>query len=305
MQMDKTRIAVRERNLFEVMDLALQLCRVYARPLFISLLLGALPCSLINYYLFGWMCSPDYIEYSSTWLPWRYCWTLVLVTLIEVPVATVFIAAFLGKAVFEERPSIRQVVRDVWTSSVPLLCFQMTLRGTVPAWILLATIEEGSDYTLQDFWLIPLTGWALMWRMIRPYLNEIILLERNPWRSRDPQVITIRVRNSALHGAAYGDLFARWVGCAWIGTLLTLAIGGNLVFLLGVFTANWDLSWGVATFLMPLTLWIVAGYFAVVRFLGYIDLRIRLEGWEVELRLRAEAARLAGPALGSAGGDIR
>jgi hypothetical protein len=36
----------------------------------------------------------------------------------------------------------------------------------------------------------------------------------------------------------------------------------------------------------------VAGYFAVVRFLAYVDLRIRREGWEVELVMRAERDRL-------------
>jgi hypothetical protein len=31
---------------------------------------------------------------------------------------------------------------------------------------------------------------------------------------------------------------------------------------------------------------------SVVRFLSYLDLRIRHEGWEVELRMRAEGAQL-------------
>jgi hypothetical protein len=44
---------------------------------------------------------------------------------------------------------------------------------------------------------------------------------------------------------------------------------------------------------LPVVLWIVGGYMTVVRFLGYLDLRIRREGWEVELTMRAEAARLA------------
>jgi hypothetical protein len=44
----------------------------------------------------------------------------------------------------------------------------------------------------------------------------------------------------------------------------------------------------------PLSLWMVAGFMTVVRFLGYLDLRIRHEGWETELLLRAEASRLAG-----------
>jgi hypothetical protein len=37
----------------------------------------------------------------------------------------------------------------------------------------------------------------------------------------------------------------------------------------------------------------VAAYFSVVRFLSYLDLRIRHEGWEVELLMRAEALRMA------------
>jgi hypothetical protein len=36
----------------------------------------------------------------------------------------------------------------------------------------------------------------------------------------------------------------------------------------------------------------VVAFFAIVRFLSYLDLRIRHEGWEVELLMRAEAVRL-------------
>jgi hypothetical protein len=38
--------------------------------------------------------------------------------------------------------------------------------------------------------------------------------------------------------------------------------------------------------------WVAVAFFAVVRFLTYIDQRIRLEGWEVELRLRGAGAVL-------------
>jgi hypothetical protein len=39
-------------------------------------------------------------------------------------------------------------------------------------------------------------------------------------------------------------------------------------------------------------MWTVAGFFAVARYLSYLDLRIRREGWEVELLIRAEGDRL-------------
>ena len=43
---------------------------------------------------------------------------------------------------------------------------------------------------------------------------------------------------------------------------------------------------------VPAAMWTVAAFFAVVRYLSYLDLRIRREGWEVELQVRAEAERL-------------
>ena len=45
------------------------------------------------------------------------------------------------------------------------------------------------------------------------------------------------------------------------------------------------------TCLYPVAIWLVVAYFAVVRFLAYLDLRIRSEGWEVELLMRAELDR--------------
>jgi hypothetical protein len=47
----------------------------------------------------------------------------------------------------------------------------------------------------------------------------------------------------------------------------------------------------LVTYYWPISLWIVAGIMAVVRFLSYLDIRIRQEGWAVELRMRAEAIR--------------
>jgi hypothetical protein len=37
----------------------------------------------------------------------------------------------------------------------------------------------------------------------------------------------------------------------------------------------------------------LVSYVTVFRFLSYLDLRIRLEGWEVELKIRAEANRMS------------
>ena len=78
---------------------------------------------------------------------------------------------------------------------------------------------------------------------------------------------------------------------AIIGILLTGAVAATFVFASGTLFNDWQPGPAMIRFMYPATLWIVAGYLSVVRFLSYLDLRIRHEGWEVELRLRAEASR--------------
>jgi hypothetical protein len=103
---------------------------------------------------------------------------------------------------------------------------------------------------------------------------------------------TVGQRSATLHNASGGDLLGRWIGTAIGAVALVLAVQGTFWFGSGVFLNTW--TWGpvMTEVCAPLSMWLVACYFTVVRFLSYLDLRIRTEGWEVELRLRAEAARL-------------
>jgi hypothetical protein len=55
---------------------------------------------------------------------------------------------------------------------------------------------------------------------------------------------------------------------------------------------SWQLSWFDVQVVYPACLWLVVAFMSVVRFLNYLDLRIRHEGWEVELLMRAEALRM-------------
>jgi hypothetical protein len=120
----------------------------------------------------------------------------------------------------------------------------------------------------------------------------VILLERNPlWRGRPSRLTTYR-RVRALHGGYFGDLLARWLAAAAVGVLLFVSLWLSIWAGVGVLLDEWQ--WQAATYAIyyPLALWLVVGYLTVVRFLAYLDLRIRREGWEVELMIRAEAARL-------------
>ena len=63
---------------------------------------------------------------------------------------------------------------------------------------------------------------------------------------------------------------------------------------MGMLLFKWDWGWMMLHVGIPACMWVVSGYFSVVRFLSYLDLRIRREGWEVELVVRAAAAQIPG-----------
>ncbi len=64
----------------------------------------------------------------------------------------------------------------------------------------------------------------------------------------------------------------------------------------GVLIGLYEITWYFAVFIYPAAFWVVIAFYSVVRYLDYLDLRIRYEGWEVELLMRAEAAKMVGKA---------
>ena len=78
-----------------------------------------------------------------------------------------------------------------------------------------------------------------------------------------------------------------------IAAALTAALGLSIWYVAGLFTHHWDFGDTLYVVYVPAAMWIVASFFAVARYLSYLDMRIRREGWEVELQIRAEADRLA------------
>jgi hypothetical protein len=299
-QLDKTLIAIRERGLLETMDLALQVVRHHIGPLLLTSALGIVPMMLINQALLGWLMQSDY---RDGWMyddeggtVARYLWDMTLLIAIEAPLASIFATSYLGKIVFVERPNIGEVFRDVLTLLPRVLWCQLIVRGVLGSWFLLLTLDRYAEFNVvvEFFLLGGLFAYSAVLRAIRPYVNEIVLLERNPLRSHGANGITVGLRSSQLHAPSSGDLMARTVATGMFSVLLTLSVVGTFVFLSGVFLNQWQPGAIMIAYVIPLSMWIVAGYMTVVRFLSYLDLRIRHEGWEVELRLRAEASRLLG-----------
>ncbi|MHB8971476.1 MAG: hypothetical protein ACYC3X_08205 [Pirellulaceae bacterium] len=297
MQLDKTLIVIRERGVFDTLDLALQVCRIYLGPLAVALCLGAIPCALVNYFLAAWMVQfdPD-APLMEDQIPGliRFVWTMVILVVIEAPLASIFVTSYLGKAVFLEMPSLRDVVRDVIPQLPRVAWCHLLLRGVLPALLLLAVADREQGYSFAELLLTLLLFAVLLRRMTAPFLNEIVLLEKNPLRARHPQAMTAHRRSALLHASNPGSLINLGLVTSCVAILLTVAMVGTLLCVQGIFLDDWTLGLGMFVIGVPLSLWATAGFLAVVRFLAYLNLRISNEGWEVELRMRAEGSRLTG-----------
>jgi hypothetical protein len=302
MQLDHTRIAIRERGLLDTIDLALHVTREFAGPLAICALLAIVPLAVLNYVLVGWM-MPE--EFDGETIGFRYFWNMTVLIYLEAPLAATFMVAYLGPAVFLEKRTARQIVRDALRCAPQLALCQLVLRGVAFAWLLYLTVDrlEANGF-VEGFLMIMLMLYSTGIRAFRPYINEIILLEKNPLWAKAPGAITIGKRSSHLHGPYSGDLFVRWIGAAACALLLVGLVLATAIVMQGVLLRDWPAEWNGYELVLkfdwfklqivyPACLWIVVAFMAVVRFLSYLDLRIRHEGWEVELFMRAEALRLA------------
>ncbi len=287
-QLDQNRIVIRERNYLDIMDLALRVIRVYAWPLAVAFACGAVPAACLN----AWLLA-DWAEYDfELGFPATYLWYMFLMIVLEMPLVTAPVTLYLGEALFTERPRPGEIARKLWRSLPQLLFFQLFLRSLlVPlafCWLLLSGSYEPFVGVVSFFVLMVWSLFHLAW----PYLGEVVLLERNPMRRRTPEQMTTNRRRRLLHSGYTGELFARWMGALGVGALLAASFWLTFWAAGGMLLNEWEWSGTPYTVCLPLSMWLVIGYFSVVRFLGYLDLRIRREGWEVELMMRAEQARL-------------
>lgn len=292
MQFDKTTIVVRQRGVLDTLDLSLHVFREYALRLAAAMLLGVVPLMAVNYLLLGWM--PSAVD-EEAWLPWRFVYHLSLQIYLQAPLGGIFATAYLGQAVFLAEPRFRDVVRDVLHMLPRVAWCHLLARGVLFGWLLLLVLEhDGEVNWLVEAFLLPLLAlYASGLRAFRPFINEIVLLERNPLTSNSDRIMTVGRRSQMLHGSNVGEWFARWALACLLGILLILATYGTFWFCVAAPRQDWSQTPLLTHVLLPLAMWITACYFTVVRFLTYLDARIRQEGWEVELRLRAEATRLA------------
>jgi hypothetical protein len=261
---ERTLVLIRERSFLEVLDLALVVIRRRALTLGLTLVVGALPFALLN----RWLLESIQAEDPEAPLVPIWLWLIAL----ESPWATAPLTVVLGGLMFGDRPPLGRVLRVLGSRLIPMVFYQGILRASL----------------LTIVFLVP----VLIARL--PFLDEVILLERGTWSS-----VVSRCNNLTRERGS--DLFARWIGQVFFAGLFLLAFwfGGTNLLQLVVFQGEplWietdDIPW--TEWPVQVGTWIAVGFFGVVRFLTYIDQRIRLEGWEIELRMKALGAAMEDP----------
>ncbi|MDZ4847849.1 MAG: hypothetical protein SGI77_01020 [Pirellulaceae bacterium] len=307
MELDKTAIVLKQRSLLDLIDLSLVVLRVYWKPLLGYAAIGVVPFLLLNFFAlrlivdYDSILSYDYMIFEETPLRIRYVLFLAGLVFIQTPVAMLGVTYYLGQALFLKQPTLREFRETVWQVFAGIVLVLGLFRFCAIAPIVVALLPAYGEYSaiLELFWLgFVAFGIAVSVRSVRPFAPEILVLEQPPLRAKadlnPAQSITYGTRTKSLHNQLSGDLVGRAMLMSLAIMMTLTAFTLSELFVSGIFFGVWTWEWWMDKILFPLNLWLVALWATVFRFLSYIDCRTRLEGWELDLRLRAEARRLTG-----------
>ena len=292
MKLDHTFIAIRERGILEIFDLSLHVVRDHFKPLVALLLIGAAPWVLINWLLTRWLIVGDF----SGEFGLLYYWILVLLVINQAQVGTTLITYYLGQAMFVAKPGIRATIAGALKGPLYFVWCHGVLRLVLPVLLFAWLTRRADQDTIVGLsgLLIPfLVALSLLIRGLRPFASEILLLEKTPIRTTDDSKVNFARRSRSLHGMAASDLFGRMIVTSLFMVLLTFSFFCLFVTIDSTLNLQANSEVSLFPYYWIAALWMAAGFAAVVRFLSYVDVRIRQEGWAVELRMRAEGLRIA------------
>ena len=250
------RVVLRPRRLSDVLDLALPLCLANVRPL-VALAAGALgPIAAL--------AAALRLRGHCGW-PWVWAAVLELSFLTE----GLFAVAF-GELLFKQPADVRPAA------------VARTFAGMLPAYVLAFVGRQLLLLVSAILIFVPfLQGSATL------FAADALLLERSSRR-------TAFERSRALAHNRSGFCLGLWLATLALpvlGALVADQLGNavvGFVFQLGKPTGDL-LTQGGSGFAVAGAL-LAAPVAAAARFLGYIDLRTRKEGWDIQLRFLALAA---------------
>lgn len=303
MQLDRTAIVIAQRSADELFDLSLLVMRRYWIKIVPVAIVGAAPFVLLNYIFLRPFTDYEQLVMASRDVTpsegfhFRYLWTMMCLVFLQAPLAMSGVTYFLGQAVFNQETSLRQLARVVSKRSVSLLFVIGILRGAVLS-VILSLWLYATPSLYPEWELVFLSifiGFAFfLVRSFRPFAPEILLLEQCPLRkkagaSSDEQ--SYAKRSGRLH-ASSGDIFSIQLGISFLALAFLLVMCAGSLFINGAVLGLWRWGWWMDVIFFPAILWLMALWETVIRFLLYLNVRIRLEGWEIYLRFKAELQRL-------------
>lgn len=253
MRLENVQLAIRPRSILECLDVAFLFCGRNWLGLLLASAAGIVPIAIVNYWIFK---NPEFTGYLG-----------YLLLTMETPWATLLLTLYLGQITFARRFSLKRAVHDFFRSFGNMLSYQVIIRGICLVFGITAPVVFVGMY----------------------YLNEIILLEQTP-------IARTWSRRTAMNTRALGNILSlRMIDaivlvCGTTILAMVLRAISQLwedhvafdpeLFFEGVFEIDWQIQ---------TAFWLVIVFLTVFRFVSYLDCRIRREGWDVELKLRALA----------------
>ena len=277
MNFSHTFIAIRKRSLLGLFDLSLLVYRDHALNILTLLMINAMPWLAFD--LLTLLLSEfGMVDYGQ----WH--WKLLLLAAIQAQYGTMMITLYLGKAMFEGRPSVSETVSSFFKASWYSIWLHGCLRMVFPVTLLIAV---GDSFATG--WAICLFMLGMLFRMSRPFVSEILLLEKTPVRRKNQGEMLFNKRSSDLH---HSDLVAGFVLGSLVAVALTTMLAGLLFHIDKTIGLLGTLDLPIQYLYWPVAAWLVASYMAVFRFMFYINTRIVQEGWEVSLKMMSEGQKL-------------
>lgn len=292
MKLDQNFIAIRERPVLDIFDLALQVVRQHFSRLIGLLLIGALPWIVIDWILVGWIAKA---KLSGEGVMFFYYWLMAILVISQAQVGTSMISYYLGQSMFIDQPTIRQTVRESFWKPPFYWWLHGGLRMVIPILGLVYLVWAYGESAMGGvaFFAAMALFLGMIVRAFRPFVTEILLLEKTPVWADPPNQIRFARRSLSLHYSS-SDLLGRF----FVGLLFYPMLCGSLFAAFNIIDESValqpSLEFPLKSVYWLVALWMTAAFATVVRFLSYIDIRIRQEGWAVELKMRAEGMRLSG-----------
>jgi hypothetical protein len=252
-RLEDVRLAIRPRSILECLDIAFLFCGRHWVGVLLASMVGVVPFALLNWWVFQDSDVNPYLGY--------------LLLAMETPWATMLLTLYLGQVTFSRRFSLGKAGRDCLRALGQMMVFQVVIRGLCLVIVVLAPMVFLGMY----------------------YLNEIILLEQTPLTRTWSRRTALNTRAlSRILSLRLIDMIVLIVGTLMLASLLRTI--SELwedryrfqpdLFIDDVFVFDWQTQ---------VAFWLMIVFLKVFRFVTYLDCRIRREGWDVELKLRAQA----------------